>query len=502
MLRFEEEILEATSSSFFDKSMRRRSFRNLCPTFDLNFWVKTCVFIDFLGVAFVVPLLSSYLRDAGVDSEIYGLMSSSFYFSQIIGSLTIGVLLDSLSRRNLLILSFLGSAISYAIVGLSKELWLLFASRVIVGLVKQTYTISTSILASTCSDHSRRAELMGHLSAATTLAFIIGPTMGSMLYTIDARLPAMVSSCLFVLNIVICFVTIPDVIPSHVPHSPNANPANHSRTNTLAHVEGALSPIVALVVIAFVERSMTNTNIMSYFELRYDLSTASLGYVSSISSLVAFVAQLFFIKPMLALCGGNELAALYCALVVCAFANFIEGNCVTIYHYLMFFIPFSVTGASILLTLSRSVLSCVVPPEHIGKALGTLGLLESGVGVLAPIYSARVFAWSGHSGRGAVAAVHYMIAAVIVWGLLRGAHMHEHKGTVLKGDEHINLAIPVGDDAGSIATTTTPTVDVSSTDDSHNTTYPSDNAMASNACKDKRCRDDHQLRNRRPKKQK
>jgi hypothetical protein len=444
MLEFEEEILEAAIPKV--KPGTLTSLRNFLPTVDLFFWVKACVFIDFLGVAFVIPLLSSYLRDAGVNAEVYGLMSSSYYFSQIVGSLAMGVLLDSLSRRNMLILSFIGSAISYAIVGLSKELWLLFASRVVVGLVKQTYTISTSILTSTCSDHSRRAELMGHLSAATTLAFIIGPTLGSMLYAVDPRLPAVVASCLFLVNIVICYVTIPDIIPSHEPQSPSGNPNSASRLGILTYLDGAILPVIALVIIAFVERSMANTNIMSYFELRYELPTASLGYVSSVSSLVTLLAQLFLIKPVLSLCGGNEQAALLCALIACAVANFIEGNCITIYHYLIFFVPISVTGSSILHTLSRSVLSGLVPSEHIGKALGALGLLESGVGVLAPMYSAEIFSWSGHHGRGAVAAVHYLTAAVIVWALLRGSHFFAHETHAVELQKKGDLIVP--DDAG------------------------------------------------------
>lgn len=72
------------------------------------------------------------------SSERYGLMSSAYSCSQIVGGLVLGALSDhAMSRRNVLIISFLGSALSYGTIGLSSSLNMLLAGRVIVGLVKQ-----------------------------------------------------------------------------------------------------------------------------------------------------------------------------------------------------------------------------------------------------------------------------------------------------------------------------------------------------------------------------
>ena len=402
---------------------------DMVPTVDLYFWVKLCVFIDFLGVALVIPLLSSYLRDAGVGPEVYGLMTSAYYLSQIIGSVIICLLLDTVPRRNMLILSFAGSALSYAIVGFSSQVWLLFFSRIIVGLVKQTITISTSILSSTCENHTRRAELMGHISAATTLAFIIGPTFGSILYSMDPRLPAAFATSLFCLNIVICLCTIPSVTPQeNVPSKTTSSPASSTSLDSigvLGRLQGAIPPVAAILITAFLERAMSSTNIMAYYESRYLLPTAHVGYVSSVTSLVALFAQVYLIKPVIASCGGNERRAVVYACVACTVSNFLESRCSTIYEYLLLVVPLSVAGTSIISTLSRSILSSVVPNEHMGKALSALGLLESGIGVLAPLYGAELFSHTGYSLRGLVAGVHYAVAVGLVWTLL--IHM---QGTV------------------------------------------------------------------------
>ena len=80
-----------------------------------------------------------------------------------------GSLTDLISRRDILIISFLGSAVSYAAVGLSSDLYVLFGSRIVVGLVKQTLSISTAILSSVCENPLDRAEQIGHVSATVTL---------------------------------------------------------------------------------------------------------------------------------------------------------------------------------------------------------------------------------------------------------------------------------------------------------------------------------------------
>lgn len=65
-------------------------------------------------------------------------MSSVYSLSQIVGGLVLGGLSDRImSRRSVLVLSFVGSAISYGTIALSSSLNMLLAGRVLVGLVKQ-----------------------------------------------------------------------------------------------------------------------------------------------------------------------------------------------------------------------------------------------------------------------------------------------------------------------------------------------------------------------------
>ena len=120
------------------------------------------VMLDMVGVSLVVPLLSSrYYQLAGVNSAVQReWLSSIFSASQIVGGLAIGALADSkvISRHTILLVSFLGSAFAYAMI-LQGGLVAIVISRVTVGLVKQTMTVTNSILAHSTEEKERAIHM-------------------------------------------------------------------------------------------------------------------------------------------------------------------------------------------------------------------------------------------------------------------------------------------------------------------------------------------------------
>lgn len=108
------------------------------------------VVLDMIGVSLVVPLLhSQYFKLAGVtDASQREWLASVFSLSQIAGGIGIGALSDSrlVSRRTILLTSFVGSAFAYAMI-LEGGLPAILISRVTVGLVKQTMTVTSSMMA-------------------------------------------------------------------------------------------------------------------------------------------------------------------------------------------------------------------------------------------------------------------------------------------------------------------------------------------------------------------
>ncbi|CAM9537308.1 unnamed protein product, partial [Choristocarpus tenellus] len=296
--------------------------------------VKLLVFIDMLSVAIVVPLLSSYFKDLSISTELYGLMSSAYSFAQILGGLVLGALSDNfLSRRSVLLLSFLGSCLSYGLVGLSSSLSMLLVGRVIVGLVKQTMNISTALISDYTTSVNRSGEL-SQLTAAATFSFIVGPSLGSFLYQRNRILPPMLASSLFLLNAVLALLLLPAEAPAVTPEvrtetgeavgvvqsveeKPEKDGPGGGGTITSASsgrgkskqqlsnftqnfrlsckTGGACMRILAAKLLyGFLMRSLSSQNLVGYFEGRFQVESYALGYISSYQAILSLIVQ---VKP-------------------------------------------------------------------------------------------------------------------------------------------------------------------------------------------------------------
>jgi len=168
------------------------------------------VFIDMFAVALVVPLLFEYYKKAGVTSSTQReLLSSVFSASQIIGGLLLGALTDAkfLRKKTVLFMSFGGSAIAYLMIAYGGFTALIL-SRILVGLIKQTMTISYSLLTA-CTAPETRSRNVGRIQSSSTAAWILGPSTGALLFKyVDHRAPVCVASLLFVLNMMLAAVLL------------------------------------------------------------------------------------------------------------------------------------------------------------------------------------------------------------------------------------------------------------------------------------------------------
>jgi hypothetical protein len=152
----EEEDDEADEKDLVVEPMTHSSKALLPPTQSL----PSLVFIDMFAVSLVVSLLFLYSKNGGVVSANQGdLLSSVVSSSQIVGGLVICALTDAQSLRRKTILFFGGSSGAHALIVYGR-FHALIVSRVLVGLVKQTMTVTTSMLTK-CTSRDNRAKYMG-----------------------------------------------------------------------------------------------------------------------------------------------------------------------------------------------------------------------------------------------------------------------------------------------------------------------------------------------------
>lgn len=142
------------------------------------------VFIDLVGFGIVMPLLPIYSRQFDAGGLLIGAIMASFSIMQFLFAPVWGRWSDRIGRRPVLLVSLMGSTLSYAIFAIasgqtsSAALWWILISRIFAGICGANITVASAYMAD-ISDKENRSKRMGLVGMAFGLGFIFGPAIGS-----------------------------------------------------------------------------------------------------------------------------------------------------------------------------------------------------------------------------------------------------------------------------------------------------------------------------------
>lgn len=159
------------------------------------------VFIDLLGFGIILPLLPYIAERYQATPLTIGILSAAYSLFQLISSPILGRLSDRFGRKKLLIISQIGSALGYLLLGLAGSLPLLFLSRIIDGITGGNISIAQAYIADVTTKENR-AQGMGLIGAAFGLGFIFGPAIGGALSKISYSAPAYFATIVSLLTVV------------------------------------------------------------------------------------------------------------------------------------------------------------------------------------------------------------------------------------------------------------------------------------------------------------
>eukprot|EP01126_Amoeba_proteus_P064151 TRINITY_DN8941_c0_g1_i5.p1 TRINITY_DN8941_c0_g1~~TRINITY_DN8941_c0_g1_i5.p1 ORF type:complete len:439 (-),score=82.10 TRINITY_DN8941_c0_g1_i5:155-1471(-) len=176
------------------------------PNLSLLYFV---VLLDLLGVGLVSPLVTTVSKSLNLNPVTFGIINSTYAFSQLLFNPVMGRLSDKMGRKIVLLISLAGTAVSYMILGTAKTAFSILVSRVIVGIVKQTLTLARACASDVCEGEARYTAF-GNIMIFASLAFVIGPFCASPLSTYLGQMgPVVISTTLFVLDFIVVLVFFP-----------------------------------------------------------------------------------------------------------------------------------------------------------------------------------------------------------------------------------------------------------------------------------------------------
>ncbi|MEM9317092.1 MAG: MFS transporter [Pseudomonadota bacterium] len=168
---------------------------SLLPVLSINF-------VGTLGFSIVVPFLVFLVTDWGGNAFIYGLIGATYSAFQLVGAPMLGRWSDRLGRRKILLLSQLGTLISWLILlgaffvpertlgrvdssalgqfSITLPLVLLFIARAADGITGGNVSVANAYLADV-TDEADRPKNFGRMALSGNLGFVLGPALAGLL---------------------------------------------------------------------------------------------------------------------------------------------------------------------------------------------------------------------------------------------------------------------------------------------------------------------------------
>ena len=173
----------------------------------------------------------------------------------------------------MLILSLIGTAVSFAMLAVAQSLAMLFAARIVDGLSGGNITTARAYIAD-ITEEENRAKAYGVLGAAFGLGFIVGPALGAAFSHISYTAPIWAAAAITVAAIVMAWVWLPETV--HRAHAGGGAPWHAVRE--LSHRPG-LRLLLAIDFIYWMSFAVYQTTFALFGAHRFGFDATHTGYL-------------------------------------------------------------------------------------------------------------------------------------------------------------------------------------------------------------------------------
>lgn len=142
--------------------------------------VFSVIVVDLIGFGIVIPILPFMSPQLGGDEMDVALVIAIYSLGAGLMGPFWGGLSDRIGRKRVLMICLFGGAVSYGMLGVATELWMLYAARGFGGLMAGSLPVASALMADVSPPH-KRAKAMGLVGTAFGLGLVLGPVIGGVL---------------------------------------------------------------------------------------------------------------------------------------------------------------------------------------------------------------------------------------------------------------------------------------------------------------------------------
>lgn len=251
-----------------------------------------------LGFGVVIPIIPFYMESMGAGGTELGLLVASYAVMRLIFSPLWGSISDKVGRKPIMMIGILGYGITMVLFGLATELWMLFAARILSGVLSSATSPTTMAYIGDSTSEEDRGGGMGMMGAAVGIGTIFGPALGGLLAGESLSVPFLIAGGMSILALILIAIFLPESLPQA---------ARQSSIKGIQLPEFKLwrqaltSPIGILLVLAFVMTTgmMIFYGIFGLYALdRFSYGPQQVGIIFMVVGIISALTQGILTGPL------------------------------------------------------------------------------------------------------------------------------------------------------------------------------------------------------------
>ena len=278
------------------------------------FVLLACLFVVMIGFGITLPVMPFYVErlalEAGVTQQSIvlhvTLLTGVYSLMQLVFAPLWGRWSDRIGRRPLILIGLAGYVIAQVMFGLSTSLGLLYAARIVGGILSSaTLPVSAAYVVdmTTKEDRSRG---MAWLGTAASLGVVVGPALGGVMSRQDLHFnwsaghfrvdgfstPFFAAALLGLLTLLAALRWLPESLPKTSAQDANlAKDTSEKKKADWRTQVKILSPLLALSLAGQFALTMFEGTFALFAQAKFDFGPAEVGYVFVVCGLVMTVFQ-------------------------------------------------------------------------------------------------------------------------------------------------------------------------------------------------------------------
>lgn len=210
------------------------------------------VFVQILGASMVLPILPLFAqREFAMSPQVITLLVSSFFAAQFLAGPTLGSLSDRYGRLPVLIVSQIGTAVSFVMLALAPNVSILFVARILDGITGGNIIVAQAYVTD-ITPREKRTQSLGLIFAVFGLGFIFGPALGGVLSAaFGARVPFLIAAAAAMVVVVLTWRMLDETL---TPEQREASRQTRSAGSLRVGQIFANRPLLAVLALAFIGR--------------------------------------------------------------------------------------------------------------------------------------------------------------------------------------------------------------------------------------------------------